>query len=372
MKYLVQFSRFLVGTLFIFSGAIKANDTVGFSIKLSEYFGVFDLTFLDPLALQLAVLICVVEIALGVALIIAWQIKPVSWLLLGMIVFFTWLTGYSAFTGKVTDCGCFGDAIPFTPIESFQKDLVLVVLIGLIFWKQKLIKPLISFKPATVVIGAASLVSLIFCIYCIRHLPVKDFRAYKVGNNITELMTMPEDAPLDEYKTVFVLKNKKTGSNEKFENTLPPDYGENWEYVDRKDELVKKGYEPPIHDFRISDDAGDEYTEDILTNPGYSLWVIVQDFDKANKQSFEKFNSLTKEAEQNGVSIIGLTSSLPETAELARHNYELAYPFYFMDGTTIKTIVRSNPALLLIKNGVIKGKWHHNDLPTFSELPLKD
>ena len=368
MKIAVLLSRLLVGGLFIFSGLIKANDPIGFSIKLEEYFAVFGMEWLSSGSVFLSIFICVFEIVLGVALLIGAQIKAVSWLLLLMIVFFTWLTGYSAVTGSVTDCGCFGDAIKLTPWESFYKDIILLVLIGLIFWKQKFIKPIFSKNTNSLILTTSTALFTIFSLYCLWHLPVKDFRAYKVGANLPELMKIPDGAPMPEYLTVFTLKNKTTGELKEFENNLPGDYAQNWTYVDRTDKMISEGYKPPVKDFSASDAQGNEYTDLLLENPAPMLWVISHNVGKANKKSQKQIVELAKNLESKGVMTVGLTASAEGDLNNFVKEHGIEYAFYFMDATTLKTIVRSNPGLVLVKNGVVLGKWHHNDIPSIESL----
>jgi uncharacterized membrane protein YphA (DoxX/SURF4 family) len=368
MKIAVLLSRILVGGLFIFSGLIKANDPVGFSIKLDEYFAVFGMDWLTPASLVLSIAICVGEIVLGVALFIGARIKLVSWLLLGMIIFFTWLTGYSAVTGSVTDCGCFGDAIKLTPWESFSKDIVLLVLISIIFWKHKLIKPVFSVNTNSLILSTSTALFTIFCLYCLWHLPVQDFRAYKVGANIPVLMTIPDDAPLAQYKTIFTLKNKTTSAEKEFENDLPGDYTENWEYISRTDKMISEGYKPLVKDFAATDAQGNDYTDLILENPAPMLWIISHDLKSANLKVQNQIVQLTNKLEKEGVMTIGLTASpAADVDEFIKQN-GIQFPYYFMDATTLKTIVRANPGIVLVKNGVVMAKWHHSDLPSLEQI----
>lgn len=368
MKIAVLLSRILVGGLFIFSGLIKANDPVGFSIKLDEYFAVFGMDWLTPTSLVLSIAICVVEIVLGIALFIGAQIKLVSWLLLGMIIFFTWLTGYSAVTGSVTDCGCFGDAIKLTPWESFFKDIILLFFISIIFWKQKLVKPIFSVNTNSLILSTSTAIFTVFCLYCLWHLPVKDFRAYKVGADIPSLMVIPDDAPMAQYKTIFTLKNKNSGEEKEFENDLPGDYAANWEYISRTDKMISEGYKPPVKDFAATDAQGNDFTDLILENPAPMLWIISHDLKSANTKVQAQIVQLTNKLEKEGVMTIGLTAS-PETQvnDFVRVN-GIQFPYYFMDATTLKTIVRANPGIVLVKNGVVMAKWHHSDLPSYEKI----
>src|SRR6056300_694368 len=207
MKYITHLSRILVGVLFVVSGFIKLNDPVGFSFKLEEYFsqGVLDLPVLIPFALAIAFFVVVFEVLLGIFLLVGYQLKFTLWSLLSMIVFFTFLTFYSAYFNKVTDCGCFGDAIKLTPWESFTKDIILLVLILIMFYGKGYIRPLFSRNIRKIAVYASFIGCLIFGYYVLQHLPVIDFRPYKIGANIIEGMSYPENAqkPIFEYKWKF-------------------------------------------------------------------------------------------------------------------------------------------------------------------------
>ena len=208
MRYLVAISRIFVGILFIISGFIKLNDPVGFSFKLEEYFsqGVLDLPVFEPYALAISIFVVIFEVLLGVMLLVGFRVKFTVWSLLLMIVGFTFLTFYSAYYNKVTDCGCFGDAIKLTPWESFTKDIILLVLIVLLFIGQKYITPLFDIKIRRIVIVFSVLVCIVYCNYVLNHLPVIDFRPYKIGANIEEGMTVPEDAPKPIYDYAWRFK----------------------------------------------------------------------------------------------------------------------------------------------------------------------
>ena len=244
MKYIVGFSRIFVGVLFIISGLIKLNDPVGFSFKLEEYFsqGVLDLPFFEPHALAIAIILVIIEVLLGVMLLIAYKPKFTVWSLMVMIVFFTFLTFYSAYFNKVTDCGCFGDAIKLTPWESFTKDIVLLVLIIILVLGVKYIKPLFNNSRGTAVMAISLLGCAIFCYYVLNHLPVKDFRPYKIGANIEEGMHVPEDAPKALYEYAWEFKV----NGEKKIITTNGDYPTvDGEYIDVKTTEIQAGYDPP-------------------------------------------------------------------------------------------------------------------------------
>lgn len=369
MHFLTLISRFVVGILFIISGLIKANDALGFSYKLEEYFsaGVLNMEFLIPYAFLLAAGICIAEIVLGIMVLVGARPKFTSWSLLGMIVFFTFLTFYSAYFNKVTDCGCFGDAVKLTPWESFGKDVILLFFIGVVFLRRNVIKPILSLKMENILLGAVTFLCFAFVHHTYTHLPMKDFRPYALGKNISEGMKTCDELglPCPEKIDYFLVKNKETGEEKEVLST-------EWDW--QTDDFVSntgksleiEGYEAPVHDFSISID-GVDYTESIL-NTDYAFLVVAYNLDKTNKDAWSKVNELAVGAEKSTLPFITMSASSDQKIEEFRHEVQAAYPFYFTDETTLKTIVRSNPGVLLLNKGTIIGKWHHNDLPTFEEI----
>ena len=359
MKIIVSLSRIFVGVLFILSGLIKLNDPVGFSFKLEEYFspGVLDLGFLTPYALALAIFLVIFEVVLGVLLLLGYQRKITVWSLLGMIVFFTFLTFYSAYFNKVTDCGCFGDAVKLTPWESFTKDVVLLVLIIILFIGQQYIKPIFKTKTAQLL----ALVSLVACglyaNYVLNHLPVVDFRPYKIGANIREGMMVPPDAPkaIFEYAWRFDVNGKEetvvtNGEYPQVDGT----------FLDVETTEIQKGYEPPIHDFTI-EQAGEDMAETLLEEDKLVM-VIAYDLAKSHFDVYEKIKTVTDAALEKGYTVIGMSASNEELSGRVISKFNLNFPFYFTDETTLKTIVRSNPGVLVLRKGTILQKVHYNDL----------
>ncbi len=368
MKYIVILCRILVGVLFIISGFIKANDTLGFSYKLDEYFMVFGIPFMSAVSVALAQFICVLEIVLGFATLVGWRMNMVTWLLLLMIVFFTFLTFYSAYFDVVKDCGCFGDALHLKPWESFGKDIALLVLILPIFmWRNK-IQPLISLKFARITVYASVVASVLFTYKTYAHLPYIDFRPYAIGNNIQQGMTLPPGAVTDSVVIMFKYKDKKDGTIKEFTVDGLPENLDDYEYVDRIDKIVREGDKPKIHDFAIVDAAGSDYTEDFLTNPNYSFMLVAYDLKKTNSGVQKKINELVAQCDKNKIQFFGITSTAPNETDLFRHENQNMFDYYFCDGTALKTIVRSNPGLLLLKKGTVINMWHHNDFPTWDEV----
>lgn len=359
MKYIVTLCRIIVGLLFIISGFIKLNDPVGFSFKLEEYFspGVLDLGFLMPYALGISIFVVIVEVLLGVMLLIGFRVKFTLWSLLLMIVFFTFLTFYSAYFNKVTDCGCFGDAIKLTPWESFTKDVILLVLIIILFIGAKFINSPFGDKGQRLIVGVGLLVSAIFAYYVLNHLPAIDFRPYKIGANIKEGMSVPEDAPV----AIFDYSWKFNVDGEEIVVVTNGEYPSvEGEFIDVDTKEIQKGYEPPIHDFTI-EQIGEDYAASLLQEPKLVM-VIAYDMAKSHYKAFDKIKEVSDKAIKKGYKVIGMSASGPDYTQKIKKEYQLGFDFYFTDETTLKTIVRSNPGVLVLEQGTILQKVHYNDL----------
>ncbi len=359
MKYIVGISRVFVGVLFIISGFIKLNDPVGFSFKLEEYFSqaVLDLPFFMPYALAISIFVVILEVVLGVMLLVGYKTKFTVWSLLALIVFFTGLTLYSASTGKVTDCGCFGDAVKLTPWESFTKDVILLVLILILVWGQKHIKKIFGKIIGNGVVYGSILACAIFAYHVLNHLPSIDFRAYKIGTNIIEGMSVPENAPkaIFEYAWRF-----KTTDGDKIAVTNGDYPTVDGEFIDVKTKEIQKGYEPPIHDFSI-EQQGVDFTEKLMEEEKL-LMVIAYDLQKTEKEVYPKIKEVTDNAIRKHYKVIGMSASGEELSKQLVLENELNFNFYFTDETTLKTIVRSNPGVLVLEKGTIQQKKHYNDL----------
>ena len=358
MNILIQLARFIVGGLFIFSGLIKLNDPVGTQIKLEEYFDVFAADFAPffewfiPLALVLSVFLSMLEVVLGVAVLIQYRMRQTTWVLLGMIVFFTFLTFYSAYFNKVTDCGCFGDAIVLTPWQSFTKDIILLVLIAVLFVNRHRFSEVIPIRTAHIAVASVAAVCLFLGITAVRHLPFLDFRAYKVGADLPRLMQPSE--PM-RYKYIMT----KNGQEEEFEQ-----YPTDKSYQFKEMVLLNPEAQPKITDYSVWNDKGD-FTE--ATFEGDKLLVVMYDVQKTDVASLSAIQQLTDQLPE-GVEPIVLTSSGTAIYDEFRHEYQLAIPYYFADATVLKTIIRSNPGLVLLRNGRVRGKWHFRDVPTVKEV----
>ena len=373
MKYLVTLSRILVGVLFIISGLIKANDPIGFAYKLEEYFQVFGTDFLIPTAVFQAIAICIIEVILGVMLLLGNRVKLTVYLLLAMIVFFTFLTFYSAYFNKVTDCGCFGDALHLTPWQSFGKDVALLILISILVMGYTHIKPIVHLKISNALLVVAILLSTAFPVYTFTYMPVIDFRPYAVGNDILEQMNGGRPGKFD---TRFIYKNLQTNLDEEM---IKPPYTDTinweidtlkWKFVDTKQIVLDPGEQAPIHDFSISSVEGSEFTEDFLKHDSLHFFLVSYDLDKANRDIQPTINVFAMACEKAGVPFIGLTANTPEAIDEFRHEVQSPYDFFITDATQLKTMIRANPGLILLKGSKVLQMWSHNTLPSFEEFRM--
>ncbi|MBC8052052.1 MAG: DoxX family protein [Sphingobacteriaceae bacterium] len=374
-KLLVNFSRIFVGILFIISGFIKANDPLGFGYKLEEYFEVFHMTFLNDFAVALAIFLCALEIILGAALLLGTKAKQVTIGLLLLVIFFTFLTFYSAAFDVVRSCGCFGDAIPLTPWQSFTKDLVLLFFIIILYINKEKIRPLFkSGKAENTALWITSIIAFGFGIYTYNYLPVKDFLPYHVGANLPEYMKVPPGAAQDEYEITYILKHKKTGETKSMSDKeyLKTEIWKdsNWEITGTPEsKLVKKGYEPKIKDLKIMDSFGTDYTAEIIENPYYNLVIVAYDLMGTNKNAIGDLNALAiNGAENYNIRTVLLTSASPENVESFKNQNKLVMESFHADAVPLKSMVRANPGLLLLKDGEVINKWHYRNLPSYQQL----
>lgn len=358
-NFITQFSRIFVGILFIISGLIKLNDPVGFSFKLEEYFGetVLNLPFLIPYALAIALFVVIFEVVLGVALLVGSNVKLTVWSLLLMILFFTFLTFYSAYFNKVTDCGCFGDALKLTPWQSFTKDVVLLFFIVILFINQRFINPLFTKPVRTAIVSLSIILCAFFGWYVLNHLPVKDFRAYSVGTNIQEGMSIPDGAPQSEIAMTFIYN--VNGQNKEFTEATLGDLPEGAKFVERIDKVIVQGYVPPIHDFTMEKD-GSDYKDELLLEPKL-LMFVAYDLTKADAEGLAILEQLHQKAKSAGYKVIAMTASDTELIEKVKKQHGLTFDFYFCDATTLKTIERANPSLVVLHKGTIVQKLHWHD-----------
>ncbi len=364
MRILANISRVLVGVLFIISGFIKANDPLGFSYKLDEYFSVFHMPWMSSVTLLLAILICAFEIGLGIALLLGAKMRFTAWSLLLMIVFFTFLTFWSWKFDVVKDCGCFGDALHLKPFQSFMKDVVLLVLIFFIFVARNDIKPLFGDRSSTILAYLGFIASFLFSVHCYRHLPVIDFRPYAIGKSIPEGMKLPPGAKTDSIVMMFTYE--KDGKRHELAADQLSGIDDTWKFIDRTDKVIREGDKPAIHDFSISAN-GTDVTDDVLKMKNVFLLVAYK-LSNTNEDAQSKVNDFVALCQKDGIEFIGLTSASQKEIEDFRHKHNSMYDFYNTDETALKTMIRSNPGLMLLQNGKVVNMWHYNDFPAYDEI----
>ena len=372
MKLTVTALRILVGVLFIVSGLVKANDPLGLAYKMQEFFEVWNaglasssffaanvsisfFHFLHDQSLVLSIIMITLEIVAGVALLLGWKNRGVLWLLLLLIVFFTFLTGYAWASGKFKNCGCFGDCLPITPLTSFIKDVVLLLAILFLFFNQKYIQPLASRSVRNMAMAAALLGTLLFQWYVLAYNPVVDCLPFKQGASIPQGMKIPANAIPDSFAIRFVYK--KEGKDYEFSpEDLPADL-DSYEYVNRTDKLIRKGNaEPPIKGFALSGITNIDSTSIVLEQP-LAILFFIKGQQAISQKEKETFAKVYKEATAQHIPVHVVTNGLEETTAALPPALFPQASFFKIDYTTFKTAARTNPSIYLLKRGVIVNKW---------------
>jgi uncharacterized membrane protein YphA (DoxX/SURF4 family) len=364
MKQAVNIARILVGGLFIFSGLVKAIDPLGLAYKMQEFFEIWAaegimkgmMLWLNEQALMFSIVMITLEVVLGVALLLGWRTKLVTWLLLMLMLLFTFLTSYVLFSGKIRACGCFGDCIPLTPIQTFTKDIVLLILVLLILAGRKYIKPVFSNTVNTILFLLSFFGVLGLQWYVLNHLPVKDCLPFKVGNNILELRKMPKDAVPDKFDYKFVYK--KNGENKEFAVSALPD--STWEFVERKQVLVEKGKHniPLINDFVLKTANDNDTTEAILNQKGEYYLLYVKELPKTKHTEWiNRFYQFYKK----GIPCFYITANPPALNGHLSMYQPNEMIILACDYTVIKIAARNDVTLYLMKGPVVKNKWGGSD-----------
>ena len=371
LKIAVECCRVLIGVVFIFSGFVKAVDPMGGAIKIDDYLSAFGLEALQPFSVVMSFNLSAIEFTLGVCTLLGVYRRYVSFLVLLFMAFMTPLTLYLALFNPVSDCGCFGDAVVLTNWETFYKNIVLLAASIVVFIYNQRMLPGFTFHVYWFVALYAYLFGIGFAYYNYNHLPVIDFRPYKIGANIPQLMAIPEGAPEDEYAYTFIYE--KDGVQKEFSLDNYPADDSSWTFVDTKTELIKKGYEPLVDNFNLYDEAGDEVTDDILHNPEPVLLLISPKLEEADDEHIDEINSMYDYALEHQIPFYGVTGSTQEVIEFWSDNTGAEYPYLMADEVLLKTIIRSNPGLVLLKEGTIMAKWHYNDFPREGDIqPVLD
>ena len=358
-KIIAEISRIILGATFIFSGTVKAIDPVGGAIKMEDYFNAFGLSVFNPLSLFVSINLSAVEFALGVCIIMAVYRKFTTICMLLFMAFMTLLTLYLAIFNPVHDCGCFGEAIIITNWQTFFKNIfVLFPASVATYLFHKRMTPVYTFKAYWFVVLFGYLFSVGFSYYNYYNLPIMDFRPFKVGGNITQLMSFPDDALQDEYHFIYEKKGKK----ETFTPEMAPAGDPEWTFIESK--LIKQGYTPPITSFELYDKSEDNIAEEILADENGVFLLIAPSLEKANDNNIDEINNIYDYSVENKLKFYCITSSTQNGIDAWINNTGAEYPFLTADDVTLKTIIRSNPGLVLLKTGTILNKWHYNDIPS--------
>ena len=363
----VNICRFILAVTFIFSGYVKAIDPLGTLYKLKDYAAAMALNDILPdwALVIVAIALGALEFSLGVFMLFAVRRHMVSKLTLALMSVMTALTVWIYIADPVKDCGCFGDALKLTNGETLLKNIVLIACATLVAWRPADMARFISRTNQWIVKYYTIAYIVVTSVYCLYTLPIFDFRPYRVGTNIKQGMEIPEGAEQPEFESTFILR--KNGVTREFTLDNYPD--STWEYVDTKTVQTKKGYEPPIHDFAITtNDTGEDITEQVLTKKGYTFLLVSPRLAVADDSNFGDIDQIYEYAAENGVDFFCLTASTNEDIERWRELTGAEYKFCNADETTLKTMIRSNPGLILLKDGTIIGKWSHNALPQTDEL----
>ncbi|WP_336514322.1 BT_3928 family protein [Pollutibacter soli] len=364
MRIVLFLSRLITGVLFIFSGLIKANDPLGLSYKMQEFFEVWGWDSFNDFTLALSVLMIAFEIIAGVAVLVGWRFRLFAWLLLLLILFFTFLTGYALLSGKIRECGCFGDCIKLTAKESFIKDLILTALIFVLFYYRDKVKPSLTSKASFVILTATTLFSFLIQLYVLRHLPILDCLPFRKGSNLAENMKIPPGSIPD--STVIQFVYEKDSKQVEFDaDHFPEDFNDSaYKFVKRYDKVVRKGNaQPPIKDFVMITESGNDTTQAILTQPGKMAVLFIKTPPAEPKawkfgENLQQIATAIKSAQ---IPVIVVTADA--TATQNGLSYWKLQDLKVLKGdlVAIKTAARTDPALYLLDQGTVMHKWSWAD-----------
>lgn len=363
---LVNACRFLLGATFVFSGFVKAIDPIGTQYKLQDYISAVGMGGIVPdiVTLLASVALSALEFSLGVFVLFAIRRHLVSKILVAFMVVMTLITVWIALFNPVKDCGCFGEALRLTNVQTLLKNIVLLAASVVVAWRPLRMYRFLSRSTQWIAINYTILFVLLLSAHCLYHLPLIDFRPYHIGMNIKKGMEIPAGAPQPEFETTFILQ--KNGVKKEFTLDNYPD--SSWQFVDSKTVQTKEGYVPPIHDFSIQKADGDDITDSVLTAKGYIFLLVSPHLEQADDSNFGDIDLLYEYCQERKIPFYCLTASTKKDIDHWADITGAEYPFCFTDETTLKTIIRSNPGLLLLKDGTIIRKWSHNDLPSSSSL----
>ncbi|MBI5539255.1 MAG: DoxX family protein [Bacteroidia bacterium] len=371
MKILRLICRVLVGAVFMFSGFIKAVDPLGSTYKFKEYFEALGMEWLAPYAFAFSVIMIGAEFIIGFCLFFGFKLRLSTWGALLLMLFFLPLTLWLAISNKVSDCGCFGDAIKLSNWQTFYKNVIIMIPVLVLFIQQKRFKPYLSCDKQWLFAGVGALIISGIMWYSYAHLPLIDFLPYKVGTNLVEKMKVPDNMPKDVYEQFITVKD--TTLNKTIEITVDTysndstywGTGTKYKYVSISEpKLVKKGYETPIHDFSINKPDGTNILDSVLEIDNYTFILVLKKVEEANISNIEQINILANWAKSKNLLFLGLTSSLEQEINSFINSSKTTFEYYTCDETTLKTMIRANPGVIVLKKGIIVAKWHSNDIPS--------
>ena len=373
MKLVKNLCRIIVGIVFIYSGFVKGIDPLGSDYKFTDYFNAFGMGWMNATTLFFSFALSLAEFLIGIALLFNLWVSRLAWGSLLFMAFFTPLTLVLALTNPVSDCGCFGDAMVLTNWQTFWKNIILLLLTIMVFVYRREYKSSLPLMEQFSFLALAGAGMLCLSIYCYHHLPVLDFRPYAVGKNITEEMRLPEGAEPDQYEVTLKYKNKQTGEVQSFtEENYPWQDTLNWEYESSSERLVKKGYITPIHDLVIEHPTLGNITEEILEDDNHTILAVAYNLTQSDVQYQPAINRLAEYAQEKGIRFYGLTSSSERDIETYKKRYHVPYEFCTADEIQLKTMIRSNPGVIVLREGTILGKWAGKDVPDVKELQNTD
>jgi uncharacterized membrane protein YphA (DoxX/SURF4 family) len=368
MKTFLWVLRIIIGVVFIFSGVVKANDPMGLVYKMDEFFDVLNMTFMLPYSFIFSVTMIAFEITCGVAVLIGAAFNIFATLLLLLNIFFTFLTGYALYSGKVKECGCFGACIPLSPQATFNKDVFLTIVAIILFIYRSRIKGLFDRHVNTAIMILTVVIAAGIQWWALQHLPFNDCMPYKPGSNIWVKMQPGPDYKPAEIESVFIYE--KNGQKKEFTTTTIPWQDSTWKYVDRKDKTIKEATgEPEIHDFILTDSDKNDQTKAVLTAPGYTIFWFVRNPQGPHLEKLDQISKLAAKAKELHIPFYCLCSADMETSMAFMKKIGMAnVPVFTLDGTASKTAMRTDPGLMVIKDGLVVQKWSYRDYPQDMEM----
>ena len=372
-KFIQNLCRIVVGIVFIYSGFVKGIDPLGSDYKFTDYFHAFGMSWMNATTLFFSFALSLAEFLIGIALLFNLWVSRLAWGALLFMAFFTPLTLALALTNPVSDCGCFGDALVLTNWQTFWKNIVLLLFAIVVFVYREKYKPQLTPLGQFSMLVLAGAGMLCLSVYCYRHLPVIDFRPYAIGKNIAEGMRLPEGAEPDQYEVTLKYKNRQTGEIQSFtEENYPWQDTVNWEYESSSERLVKKGYITPIHDLVIEHPELGNITEEILEDDNYTILAVAYNINKSDADAQPALNRLANLAREKGYRFYGLTSSSRKDIQAYRTRHHVPYEFCAADEIQLKTMIRSNPGVIILRQGTILDKRAGKDITDIKDLKDTD